>query len=88
MRSAKTTLVSNVAVAVLVLEPHDAVRAIGELLFDLVVRAGRVGDVEAALLVEVRDDGPIDQRRPSDAHDLEAGRHGELRLRRRDGALR
>ena len=69
------------AVAVLVLEPHDPVRAVGELLLDFVVGAGGIRDVQPPLFVEVRDDGPIDQWGPRDPHDLEAGRHGELRLR-------
>ena len=68
------------AVAVFVFEADDAVGAIGELLLHLVVRARGVGDVQPPPLVEVRDDGAIDQRRASDADDLEAGRHGEPRL--------
>ena len=62
-----------------------------ELLGDRVVGAGRVGDVEPALLVEVGDDGPIDQRRPGGQLDLEAVGQGEGvaveldRVRLRDG---
>ena len=70
------------AVAVRVLEAQDAVRLLGELLLDLGVRARRLGDVEAALLVEVGDDRPLDERRPGDAHDLEAVGHRERRLSR------
>ena len=47
---------------------------LGELLLDLVVGAGRIGDVEPALLVEVGDDRPLDQRRAGDELDLEARR--------------
>ena len=39
--------------------------------------AGRLGDVEAALLVEGGGDGPLDQRRPGDEFDLEARRQRE-----------
>jgi glycerophosphoryl diester phosphodiesterase len=42
------------------------------LLLHLLVRPGRVADVEPALLVEAGDDGPFDVRRPGDAFDLEA----------------
>ena len=62
----------EMAVAVGVFQPDDAVRLLGELLLDRVVGAGRIGDVEPALFVEVGDDGPIDQRRPGDQLDLEA----------------
>jgi hypothetical protein len=75
-------------VAIFVLETHDPVRAIGELLFHLVVGTRRIRDVQAPLFVEVRDDGPIDERRPGNALDLEAGRHGELGLRWRSALLR
>ncbi len=67
------------AVAVLVFEAHDAMRAIGELLLHPVVRARGVRDIQAALVVEVRDDGTVHERRAGDALDREAGRHGQLR---------
>ena len=72
-------------VAVLVFEANDPVRAIGELLFDAVVRARRVGDVEPSLVVEVRHDRPIDEGRSGDALDREAGR--QAKCRRRGGRL-
>ena len=64
-------LLVELAVAVGVFEPHDAVRLLFELLFDLLVRAGRIGDVEPALVVEVGDDRPVDQRRPGGQFDRE-----------------
>ena len=47
--SAKTVRLVELAVAVGVLEAHDAVRLLLELLLDLVVGARRVGDVQPAL---------------------------------------
>ena len=84
MRSANTVALVERAVAVGVFQPHDAVRPLLELLFDRVVRAGRFGDVEPALIVERGDDGPLDQRRAGDELDGEAVRHG----RRRRGDFR
>ena len=67
----------ELAVAVGVLQPDDAMRLLLELHGDLLVGAGRIGDVEPALLVEVGDDGPIDQRRPGGQLDVEADRQRE-----------
>ena len=53
-------------------------RPVGELLFDPVVRARGVGDIQPALVVEVRNDGAIDERRAGDALDREAGGHGSV----------
>src|SRR5438552_3369371 len=44
-----------------------------ELLVGLVIGARRIGDIESALLVEIGDNRPIDQRRPGNEFDLEAG---------------
>ena len=65
------------AVAVRVFEPDDSMRSVRQLLLDAVVRSRGVGHVQAALVVEVRDDWPVDERRPGRALDFEAGRHGE-----------
>ena len=62
-------------------QPENAVRLVGELLLHLVVRAGRLGDIQSPLFVEVRDDGAIDQRGTGDTLDREAGRHREARRR-------
>ena len=67
----------ELAVAVGVFEPDDAVRLLLDLLGDLLVGAGRVGDVEPALLVEGGDDGPVDERRPGGQLDGEADRQRE-----------
>ena len=60
------------AVAVEVHQPHDPVGALHELLLRRGVRAGGVGDIKPPLLVEVRLDRPVHQRRPGDPLDLEA----------------
>ena len=65
------------AVTVLVLEAHDPVRLVGELFFDSVVRSRGVGDVEPPLLVEVRDDRAVHDRRTGDALDFEPGGNRE-----------
>lgn len=44
---------------------------------DLVVGARGVRDIEAALFVEISDNGPINQRRPGDQLNLEAHRQRE-----------
>ena len=46
-------------------------RLLRELLLDVVVGAGRIGDVEPALVVEGGGDRPVDQRRPGDPLDRE-----------------
>ena len=66
------------AVAVGVFEADDPVRALFELDLHLLVGSGGVGDVEPALLVEVGDDRPIDERRPGNQLDLESRGHGHL----------
>ena len=48
-------------------------RLLFQLFFDLVVRAGRIGDVETALFVEIRHDRAIDEWRAGDQIDVEAG---------------
>ena len=53
----------ELAVAVRVHEADDAVRFVGELLFDLVVRARAVGDVEFARVAKGHGDGPVHERR-------------------------
>ncbi len=70
------------SVAVGVLEPDDAMGAIGELFFDSVVRPGRIGDVHPAVFVEVRDDRTFDERWSRDPFDFEAGRNREAGRRR------
>ena len=67
------------SVAVLVHETDDAMRPVRELLLDLVVRAGGIGDVQAAVFVEVGDDGAVHEGRPGDALDLESGWHRDAR---------
>ncbi len=62
------------AVAVRVFEAHDPMRSIGELLFNAIVRAGGIGDVQPSVVVEVRHHRPVDERRSGDALDREAGR--------------
>ena len=68
----------ELAVAVGVFQTHDAMRFFGELLFDFVVRARRVGDIQPPLLVKIADNRPVDQRRPGDLFNLESLRKGEL----------
>ena len=65
------------AVAVRVFKPQDPVRFFLELLFDLVIGPGRLGDVQTPLLVKVGDDGPIHEGRTGGALDLKTGRHGQ-----------
>lgn len=49
------------SIAIRVFEPHDAMRFLRELLFHFVIRAGGVGDVEAAQFIEVRFDRARDE---------------------------
>jgi hypothetical protein len=70
MRSANVVRAVEAAVAVGVHEPDDAVRALLELHIRFLVRAGAVGDVEPSLLVKVRADRPLNERRSGDRHDL------------------
>ncbi len=63
------------AITVAVFEADNAMGALFELDLDLRIRAGRVGDVEPAPLVEVGDDRPIDEGRPGHQLDLEARGH-------------
>ena len=79
------------AVAVGVFQSQNPVRSFLELLLHILIRTGRIGDVEPPLFIEVRGDRPIHQRRPGGQLDLEAGRQREgvaiqfdlLRFRRR-----
>src|ERR1043166_3136717 len=50
----------EMAAAFCIFEPDDAMRFFLQLLIGLVIRAGGVGDIEAALLIEGRGDGPLD----------------------------
>src|SRR5205814_1414044 len=61
------------AVVVGVFEAQDAVRSFFELFLDFVAGTGGVGNVKAALLVEVGGDGSIDQRRGGDFFDRKTG---------------
>ncbi len=63
------------SVPVAVLEPHDPVRLLLELLLDIVVRARRVRDVQPPLVVERGRDRPVNERRTGDPVDRESLRH-------------
>ena len=65
------------SVAIAVFETDDAMRWVGQLLVRFLVRAGRIRDIEPALVVEAGADGSIHQRRPGDQFHFEAVRHGE-----------
>jgi hypothetical protein len=69
------------AVAILVLEPHDAMRPLLQLLFHLVVRPRRLGNVQPALVIERRHNWPLGHRRTRHELDRKAGRDFELRWR-------
>jgi hypothetical protein len=65
------------AVAIRVFQSHDAMRLLDELLVGLVVRPGRIRNVEAALLIEVGLDGTENVIGAGDQFDLKTIRQGE-----------
>ena len=65
-------LLVEFSVAVAVFQPDDPVGLFRELLLDVVVGAGRVGDIETPLVVERGGDRPVDQRRSRDPLDRES----------------
>src|SRR5262249_26767732 len=65
------------ALALGVFESDDAVGRVLELVGRLLVRPGRVSDVQPPAIVEAGYDRPIDERRPGDQLDGEALGEGE-----------
>ena len=71
-----SALVVN-AVTVRVFETTDPMGWIEQLFVGLVVRAGRIGDVQPALVIEAGADRPLDQGRTGDEFDFEAVGNGQ-----------
>ena len=71
----------ELAVAIGVFKPNDAMRLLFELLLHWIVRAGRLGHIEPAFIIKRRDNRPLDERRPGSELDRKPGRH--IRKRRR-----
>ena len=67
------------SVAVAILQPDDPVGFFRELFLDVVVGAGRVGDIKTSLVVERGGDRAVDQRRPRDPLDRESLGNREAR---------
>jgi hypothetical protein len=67
----------ELAVAVRVDETEQCMRQVGLLLLHRVVGAGRLGDEQAAVVIERGGNRPLRERRAGDLFDLEPGRQGE-----------
>ena len=65
-------LLVEFAVAVAVFEPDDPVGLLRELFLDVVVGAGRVGDIKTPFVVKRGGDRAVDERRPGDPLDRES----------------
>ena len=71
----RTLIISPVAIAVL--QAHDAMGLVFELFLDFLIRARGIRHIQAALLVQIRRNRPVDQRRAGDQLDFKAIRHGQ-----------